>query len=248
MIRHIEFCLQEIECEIEAEQTQSLTDTARLGLQQHIAGMRSLLAQWQALDDAMNAGDSLSLIRGIDQPTARLLAEKGVTRFDTIAAWRRKDILAIAGGGLTLDRIARENWIEQAAILATGQLTDYAKALKLASIATIDDLEIQLADAAVASPPEVEAPVTGEPHSPQIAAIAAALAEAGFSAPMSPSASQSAENIVALSPTRRTSTVRRVAHVAAALALMTTVGAFHNWKMPDLAAFSAAVSINSHTR
>lgn len=62
--------------------------------------------------------DDLTRIRGITRKLADALGGLGVTHYATIANWRAEDVARIAGA-LDLGRqISRQNWIEQAAILA----------------------------------------------------------------------------------------------------------------------------------
>ena len=73
--------------------------------------------------------DKLNRIRGIDGTLAKRLAELGVTSFAQIAQWHSSDVQRF---GTKLDlagRIAQQNWIEQAAVLKTGQLTQHARNL-----------------------------------------------------------------------------------------------------------------------
>lgn len=71
--------------------------------------------------------DDLTLIRGVDAALAQELAAHGITRFATIAAWTTADIASIATTA-SPQRIAKENWIEQAALLAAGTMTTFATA------------------------------------------------------------------------------------------------------------------------
>lgn len=138
MVRHIVFCLEEIEAEIEALDGASLGEKDRACLANHIAGMRIILAAAAPAaeaDDANGAlalarkGDDLTLIRGIAVDDLVLLAKRGVTTFAGIAGWTRADIDALGGGKALRQRIARENWIEQAALLAAGIGTAHAAAI-----------------------------------------------------------------------------------------------------------------------
>src|SRR5262245_52920636 len=76
---------------------------------------------------AAPAVQDLQNIRGIDGATAASLGKLGITRYEQIAAWMRPDVerfeLALGQKG----RIARENWIEQASILAKGSATVYSE-------------------------------------------------------------------------------------------------------------------------
>jgi len=63
------------------------------------------------------AHDDLTRIRGIGPALARRLADRGITTFGQIAAWRPDDVHDVAEA-LGLGRgISRQNWIEQAALL-----------------------------------------------------------------------------------------------------------------------------------
>ncbi|MEL6374939.1 MAG: hypothetical protein AAFR04_13345, partial [Pseudomonadota bacterium] len=80
--------------------------------------------------------DDLKRIRGIDDTGERALYDRGITRYSQIAAWNQPEIehfdQAMGGGG----RIQRENWIEQAQILAKGGDTSYSRDYDRATGAT----------------------------------------------------------------------------------------------------------------
>ena len=70
--------------------------------------------------------DDLSRIKGLGPKLRARLGELGVTRFDQIAAWSDADLAAIdAQLGTFAGRPAKDNWIEQAWLLANGDLADY---------------------------------------------------------------------------------------------------------------------------
>jgi predicted flap endonuclease-1-like 5' DNA nuclease len=70
--------------------------------------------------------DDLSQLKGVGPKLVALLSELGVTRFDQIAAWTPDEIEAIdARLGTFKGRIARDNWIEQAAFLAKGDIAGF---------------------------------------------------------------------------------------------------------------------------
>lgn len=70
--------------------------------------------------------DDLSRIKGLGPKLRARLGELGVTRFDQIAAWSDADLAAIdAQLGTFAGRPAKDNWIEQARLLANGDLADY---------------------------------------------------------------------------------------------------------------------------
>ncbi|MEQ1712557.1 MAG: hypothetical protein ABL908_14310, partial [Hyphomicrobium sp.] len=67
---------------------------------------------------APQPADDLTLIRGIDTALAARLDGLGVTSFDALAAWTTDDVRRVSAA-LGLDRtIQRQNWIEQAALIA----------------------------------------------------------------------------------------------------------------------------------
>ncbi len=72
--------------------------------------------------------DDLERIHWIDGATAVLLKERGITRYSQIAAWTSTEIEEIEALLDGSRRVSRENWIEQANILASGGTTAYARA------------------------------------------------------------------------------------------------------------------------
>ncbi|WP_295630502.1 hypothetical protein [Novosphingobium sp.] len=72
------------------------------------------------------SADDLSRIKGLGPKLRTRLAELGVTRFTQIAAWSEADLAAIdAQLGAFAGRPAKDNWIEQARLLAGGDLAAY---------------------------------------------------------------------------------------------------------------------------
>ncbi len=76
---------------------------------------------------ASRISDDLTLIRGIDTATEAKLTRLGVTRFEEIARWRANDVARANGALEARGRVERENWIEQAAILAKNSSTKFAR-------------------------------------------------------------------------------------------------------------------------
>ncbi len=74
-----------------------------------------------------SGGDDLQRIRAIDADTERRLKELGVAMFDTIASWTPADVNRVNEALGLIDRIDREQWIEQAQILAKGGETYYSR-------------------------------------------------------------------------------------------------------------------------
>lgn len=71
-------------------------------------------------------GDDLTRIKGVGPKLAALLAGLGVTRFAQIAAWTDADQVRIDGQlGSFAGRPARDQWIEQARLLAAGDTAGY---------------------------------------------------------------------------------------------------------------------------
>ena len=66
------------------------------------------------------AADDLTRIRGIDVELKERLVRYGVHRFSQIAAWTPDDVRAVSQTLGFQGRIERENWIEQAEVLASG--------------------------------------------------------------------------------------------------------------------------------
>ncbi len=71
--------------------------------------------------------DDLQRIRGINMEIEALLNRQGVTRYSQISSWSRVDTGRFDGLLGQDGRIARENWIEQAQILARGGDTSYSR-------------------------------------------------------------------------------------------------------------------------
>ena len=70
--------------------------------------------------------DDLSRIKGLGPKLRARLAELGVTRFEQIAGWSDADLAAIdAQLGAFAGRPAKDNWVEQARLLASGDLAAY---------------------------------------------------------------------------------------------------------------------------
>ena len=123
-------------------------------------------------------GDDLQRIRAIDADTERRLQGINVRRFDDIARWTPADINRVNQAlGLT-GRIDREQWIEQAQILAKGGETYYSRNRA----------------AAVRGPAQTadSAPAAAAPTAQQTVAAATAAAAAAASAPKTAGAAPAA--------------------------------------------------------
>ncbi len=71
--------------------------------------------------------DNLQRVSQISEEVERLLNVKGVSRYDQIANWSRAEVTRFESLLGNEGRISRENWIEQAHILARGGETAYAR-------------------------------------------------------------------------------------------------------------------------
>ncbi|QDK34701.1 hypothetical protein [Sphingomonas sp. IC081] len=75
---------------------------------------------------ASEAGDDLRKIKGLGPKMLTLLNSLGVTRFAQIAAWSDADLDDLDGKlGAFAGRPRRDNWVEQARLLASGDTGDY---------------------------------------------------------------------------------------------------------------------------
>ena len=73
-----------------------------------------------------SGADNLRLLKGVGPKLAALLTQLGITRFDQIAAWNEADIVRVdAQLGNFKGRIVRDNWIEQARFLASGDVAGF---------------------------------------------------------------------------------------------------------------------------
>ncbi|MBL8564876.1 MAG: hypothetical protein JNM89_04095 [Hyphomicrobiaceae bacterium] len=106
----------------------------------------------------------LTLLRGIDIGTAKLLNDRGIWHFRDIARWKEAEVEAFNRSLGSPGRVERENWIEQAAVLAAGGFTDYARRrLKGENAASIPAVPPAPAAAAPAPAP---APAAAKPPAP----------------------------------------------------------------------------------
>ena len=70
--------------------------------------------------------DTLTQIKGLGPKKAAKLYAIGIIHFAQIAAWSDADIAALeADLGPVADRIARDRWVEQAGLLAAGDIAGF---------------------------------------------------------------------------------------------------------------------------
>ena len=77
--------------------------------------------------------DDLKRIRGVGVLIERKLNSLGITKYEQIANWTGADIVRISQILDFKGRIERENWIEQARILATGGQTEFSRRINRAN-------------------------------------------------------------------------------------------------------------------
>ncbi|MFM1814356.1 MAG: hypothetical protein RLZ98_1051 [Pseudomonadota bacterium] len=92
-----------------------------------VAAGTSGLASVAATIESNQRVDDLENIQGIDASVARLLRRNGASTFERIAGWTAADVDRVETLLGESGRIARQNWIEQAKILAEGGTTTYAE-------------------------------------------------------------------------------------------------------------------------
>lgn len=90
-----------------------------------------LTAEPEALVEPVHAipagpPDELTRMKGVGPKVAALLNGLGITRYDQIAAWRDEDIARVdAQLGAFKGRVTRDQWVEQARLLAAGDTAGY---------------------------------------------------------------------------------------------------------------------------
>jgi predicted flap endonuclease-1-like 5' DNA nuclease len=129
------------------------------------------------------ADAQLERIYAIDAATAAALKKLGVQRYDEISRWQRGDLERVAQAlAIRRQRISRENWIEQAQILASGGETHYARRWARGEIASAKPTPDQgerrqtMAARAAAAPRPGPARGAAGPPAPAAGSIGTALA------------------------------------------------------------------------
>lgn len=80
--------------------------------------------------------DNLTRIKGIGTVNEKKLNHHGIFHFDQIGAWKKADVEA-AEAYLAFDgRIAREEWVKQAKLLAQGKNTEFSRRVDAGKVAT----------------------------------------------------------------------------------------------------------------
>ncbi len=79
------------------------------------------------VEPARTQGDDLTRLKGVGPRLAAQLGDLGITTFAQVAAWNEDDIDRIdARLGRFQGRIRRDDWVEQARLLAAGDSAGYA--------------------------------------------------------------------------------------------------------------------------
>jgi predicted flap endonuclease-1-like 5' DNA nuclease len=170
----------------------------------------------------------LKSIQGIDAATETRLNGLGIGRFDQIAAWTRADVERVGQAIGQKRRIARENWIEQAQILAKGGQTlfsvrrargeastaaptpDEGEPVRPASEASLPRAMSRTGVAAVVIAPPPQAPSPAAAQSPLVSDRAA------FAQPNGPSQGASAVPIRPAEPAAHDN-LQRIGGITAAI-------------------------------
>ena len=106
-----------------------------------VEGLRSVRSEALVARAASAAkgGDDLKRIRGVGALLEKRLNMMGYTTYAQVAAWTADDIDRVSQQLDFRGRIERENWIEQARILAAGGQTDFSRRQDRGSSGDNDD-------------------------------------------------------------------------------------------------------------
>lgn len=80
--------------------------------------------------------DDLKRIRGVGVLIEKRLNSVGITRYEQVAQWTQEDIARISQMLDFKGRIERENWVEQARILASGGQTEFSRRVDKGEVET----------------------------------------------------------------------------------------------------------------
>jgi predicted flap endonuclease-1-like 5' DNA nuclease len=83
--------------------------------------------------------DDLKLIKGIGRQNEGRLHGLGIWHFEQIAGWTSENVEWVGGYLAFPGRIEREDWVGQAALLASGTETEFAKRAKAGEVETSRD-------------------------------------------------------------------------------------------------------------
>ncbi|RCS23018.1 hypothetical protein DUT91_16250 [Phyllobacterium salinisoli] len=89
--------------------------------------------------EPQGAADDLKLIEGIGRQNEARLHGLGIWHFSQIAAWSRDNINWVGSYLAFPGRIDREQWVDQASVLAKGGTTKFAERVKRGDVASSED-------------------------------------------------------------------------------------------------------------
>ena len=115
--------------------------------------------------------EDFTAIRGIDRETAHVLAELRLTSYADIAALNDEDVDIIGARIGNRRRICKENWIEQAALLARGIDTEFVSRTRQGQHAALALAVAQLPSMAVDAPVTTAAASLITPLQPKAAEV-----------------------------------------------------------------------------
>jgi predicted flap endonuclease-1-like 5' DNA nuclease len=103
-----------------------------------MAGLRSVRSEALRGDvpSSSDRADDLKRIRGIGVLIEKRLNALGITSYEQVANWTKTDIDIISSQLDFRGRIERENWIEQARILASGGQTEFSRRVDRGEVET----------------------------------------------------------------------------------------------------------------
>lgn len=106
-----------------------------------MAGLRSVKSQALRGEGSGSGGriDDLKRVRGIGVLIEKRLNALGITSYEQIANWTKADIDSVSSQLDFKGRIERENWIEQARILASGGQTEFSRRVDRGEVETSKD-------------------------------------------------------------------------------------------------------------
>jgi len=136
-----------------------------------------------AVLEAPRAGkaDDLKRIKGIGRQNEARLNTLGIWHYDQIAAWSAREVAWVGAYLAFPGRIERERWVDQAAALARGEATDFAK--------RVDRGEVSTSAGGATVPPEATPPVSAPSASmPDLVADAPMPEQTPTIAPAAPAA------------------------------------------------------------
>jgi predicted flap endonuclease-1-like 5' DNA nuclease len=167
--------------------TESVARSANAAVDAAVAASGKTLATPQPR--LADGGDDLQRIQGIDPDIVARLKGIGVTRFSEIAKWMQVDVARVGEVLGVRGRVQRENWVEQAQILASGGDTYFSRRRAQGQVATpMPTSTVVVADGArnrvlsAPLPPTVILPTTPATTAGQLGMEAAAAAAAALAA------------------------------------------------------------------